>query len=201
MILTNREKYKLLAKEPEQIKKFFSDELFKIGGISLNDEQLDNLEKAFIDSITIEFEESKENENVRTSLKILDDEIVVIKTKKLSIKEFISAVMAIGSIATRSNALVVIATLLNLISVLFITKLNDDEKEIYTYLAYLYFEKNNKISNVKIYEIIKSYYRELLEETISDRKINLALKRLEEDLRVIEFVDGYLIVKDKIYFQ
>lgn len=201
MILTNREKYKLLAKEPEQIKKFFSDELFKIGGISLNDEQLDNLEKAFIDSITIEFEESKENENVRTSLKILDDEIVVIKTKKLSIKEFISAVMAIGSIATRSNALVVIATLLNLISVLFITKLNDDEKEIYTYLAYLYFEKNNKISNAKIYEIIKSYYRELLEETISDRKINLALKRLEEDLRVIEFVDGYLIVKDKIYFQ
>lgn len=201
MILTNREKYKLLAKEPEQIKNFFSDELFKIGGISLNDEQLDNLEKAFIDSITIEFEESKENENVRTSLKILDDEIVVIKTKKLSIKEFISAVMAIGSIATRSNALVVIATLLNLISVLFITKLNDDEKEIYTYLAYLYFEKNNKISNAKIYEIIKSYYRELLEETISDRKINLALKRLEEDLRVIEFVDGYLIVKDKIYYQ
>ena len=199
MILTNREKYKLLAKEPEQIKNFFSDELFKIGGISLNDEQLDNLEKAFIDSITIEFEESKENENVRTSLKILDDEIVVIKTKKLSIKEFISAVMAIGSIATRSNALVVIATLLNLISVLFITKLNDDEKEIYTYLAY--FEKNNKISNAKIYEIIKSYYRELLEETISDRKINLALKRLEEDLRVIEFVDGYLIVKDKIYYQ
>ncbi len=53
----------------------------------------------------------------------------------------------------------------------------------------------------EIYEIIKLHYKESLEETISDRKINSVLKMLEDDLRVIEFVDGYLVVKDKIYFE
>ena len=94
-----------------------------------------------------------------------------------------------------------IAILLNLVGVLFITKLNDDEGEIYAYLAYQYFGKNKKVSNVDIYETIKQYYNKTYDETISDRKINSVLKRLENDLRVIEFVDGYLVVKDEIYFE
>ncbi len=52
-----------------------------------------------------------------------------------------------------------------------------------------------------IYETIKQYYNKTYDETISDRKINSVLKRLENDLRVIEFVDGYLVVKDEIYFE
>lgn len=200
MILTNKDKYKVLAKEPEQIKSFFSNELFKTAGMSLTNEQLDDLEKAFIDNVVIEAEESGENGNVKTSLKMLNGKVVVIKTKKLSIMEMINAVMDIESIAKKENIFIVIVILLNLVSVLFITELNDDEKEIYAYLVYLYFGKHNKISNVEIYETIKLYYKEMLEETISDRKINSVLKKLEDDLRVIEFEDGYLVVKDKIYF-
>lgn len=154
MILENKDKYKVLAEEPQRIKDFLSDELFKTAGISLTEDQINILEKAFIDNVIIEVEESNENANVKTSLKIFNNKIVVIKTKKLSIKEMINAVMDIGSITTQANEFVVIAMLLNLVGVLFITKLNDDEEEIYAYLAYLYFGKHNKISNVKIHDII-----------------------------------------------
>ena len=201
MILENKDKYKVLAEEPQRIKDFLSDELFKTAGISLTEDQINILEKAFIDNVIIEVEESNENANVKTSLKIFNNKIVVIKTKKLSIKEMINAVIAIGSITTKANEFVVIAILLNLVGVLFITKLNDDEGEIYAYLAYQYFGKNKKVSNVDIYETLKQYYNKTYDETISDRKINSVLKRLENDLRVIEFVDGYLVVKDEIYFE
>lgn len=77
----------------------------------------------------------------------------------------INAVMDIGSITTQANEFVVIAMLLNLVGVLFITKLNDDEEEIYAYLAYLYFGKHNKISNVKIHDIIHFLRREMLDFT------------------------------------
>ena len=141
MILENKDKYKVLAEEPQRIKDFLSDELFKTAGISLTEDQINILEKAFIDNVIIEVEESNENANVKTSLKIFNNKIVVIKTKKLSIKEMINAVIAIGSITTKANEFVVIAILLNLVGVLFITKLNDDEGEIYAYLAYQYFGK------------------------------------------------------------
>ena len=96
MILENKDKYKVLAEEPQRIKDFLSDELFKTAGISLTEDQINILEKAFIDNVIIEVEESNENANVKTSLKIFNNKIVVIKTKKLSIKEMINAVMDIG---------------------------------------------------------------------------------------------------------
>lgn len=200
MILTNRDKYNVLAKEPEQIKEFLSDELFKIGRMSLTNEQLDAYEKAFIDNVVIEVEELEENENVKTSLRMMNGRVVVIKTKKLSIMEMIGTVLDITSIVGQSQMLIVIGSLLCLASLLFTTKLDDNEETIYAYLVYLYFVKHNKISNTEIYQTIKLYYKNEFEETIPDRKIEAVLKKLEDDLRVIEFVDGYLVVKDKIYF-
>lgn len=71
MILENKDKYKVLAEEPQRIKDFLSDELFKTAGISLTEDQINILEKAFIDNVIIEVEESNENANVKTSLKFL----------------------------------------------------------------------------------------------------------------------------------
>lgn len=56
MILENKDKYKVLAEEPQRIKDFLSDELFKTAGISLTEDQINILEKAFIDNVIIEFE-------------------------------------------------------------------------------------------------------------------------------------------------
>ena len=63
MILENKDKYKVLAEEPQRIKDFLSDELFKTAGISLTEDQINILEKAFIDNVIIEVEESNENAN------------------------------------------------------------------------------------------------------------------------------------------
>jgi len=72
----------------------------------------------------------------------------------------------------------------------------------YSWVSCIYVPHINKDKmDFKDNEIIKLHYKESLEETISDRKINSVLKMLEDDLRVIEFVDGYLVVKDKIYFE
>lgn len=79
MILENKDKYKVLAEEPQRIKDFLSDELFKTAGISLTEDQINILEKAFIDNVIIEVEESNENANVKTSLKIFNNKIVKIK--------------------------------------------------------------------------------------------------------------------------
>lgn len=200
MKLTNRDKYNVLAKEPEQIKDFLEDELFKTSGMRLTNEQLDNLESALIDNIIIEVEELEQNENVKTSLRMMNGKVVVIKTKKLSINQMMQAILDITSIAERPYSLGAICSLLHLATLLFTTQLEGDEETIYAYLVYLYFGKHNKISNMEIYQSIKLYYKNTFEETISDRKIDAVLKKLEDELRVIEFVDGYLVVKDKIYF-
>ena len=79
MILENKDKYKVLAEEPQRIKDFLSDELFKTAGISLTEDQINILEKAFIDNVIIEVEESNENANVKTSLKIFNNKIPIHK--------------------------------------------------------------------------------------------------------------------------
>lgn len=90
MILENKDKYKVLAEEPQRIKDFLSDELFKTAGISLTEDQINILEKAFIDNVIIEVEESNENANVKTKPKNFSTtRLLIIKTKKLSIKEMI----------------------------------------------------------------------------------------------------------------
>ena len=63
MILENKDKYKVLAEEPQRIKDLLSDELFKTAGMSLTGDQINILEKAFIDNVIIEVEESEENAN------------------------------------------------------------------------------------------------------------------------------------------
>ena len=74
--------------------------------------------------------------------------------------------------------------------------LDDDIALVYSYLSNEYFINGIKISNVEIYDKVNKR----LGLNWSTDKINKILLQLE-NMRVIEFVDGVLKVKDKIYFE
>lgn len=56
------------------------------------------------------------------------------------------------------------------------------------------------LQNDEIYDVINGYLQKNLDFCWSKQKINKVLDKLENDLDVIEVVDGILYVKDKIHF-
>lgn len=201
MELTNDDKCKLLSINEDEMVDYFRKEIFIHSGLSLNEEQLVSIEKAIINSLDIEVEETHIQKNVKISLKIKDGQIVVIKAKKLSLLNFFVAMKNIDAIVNAENVSTVVLNSISLVIDLFVTNMDKEKSMVYSYLAYLALYENKKISNVEVYDVIKTYYRESYAEKISDMRIRTILYALEYDFRVIEFLEEYLVVKDKIYFE
>ena len=89
-----------------------------------------------------------------------------------------------------------IGVILSVLFKTFFDVLDDDIALVYSYLCNEYFINHIKISNIEIYDKVNEY----LGLNWSNDKINKILLQLENK-RVIEFVDGVLKVKDKIYFE
>lgn len=201
MELTSDDKCKLLSINEDEMVDYFRKEIFIHSGLSLNEEQLVSIEKAIINSLDIEVEETQMQKNVKISLKIKDGQIVVIKAKKLSLLNFFVAMKNIDAIVNAENVSTVVLNSISLVIDLFVTNMDKEKSMVYSYLAYLTLYENKKISNVEVYDVIKMYYRESYAEEISDMRIRTILYALEYDFRVIEFLEEYLVVKDKIYFE
>lgn len=201
MELTSDDKCKLLSINEDEMVDYFRKEIFIHSGLSLNEEQLVSIEKAIINSLDIELEETQIQKNVKISLKIKDGQIVVIKAKKLSLINFFVAMKNIDAIVNAENVSTVVLNSISLVIDLFVTNMDKEKSMVYSYLAYLTLYENKKISNVEVYDVIKTYYRESYAEEISDMRIRTILYALEYDFRVIEFLEEYLVVNDKIYFE
>ncbi len=198
--LTNNEKYMLLDINPEELCKKIKNEVFTKELYTIKDEELDLIQGIIGDSIELEVDtEASENNNVRVSFYTLNDKIVVIKRKKIDIKLLIdllihSVEFSVGNTGTR------IVVILNILQKLFLNILDDDVAILYSYLCKEYFVNGNKFSNIEIFGNINKHLKEYLGLSWSNNKINKILLQLER-LQVIEFSNGILHVKDKIYFE
>ena len=80
----------------------------------------------------------------------------------------------------------------------FLNVLDEETSVIYAYLCKAYFVNHQRFGNIEIYDEVNQYLRQYLGAAWSKDKIHRILRQLE-GLRVIEFREGMLEVKDKIY--
>lgn len=200
MEITKDDKYRLFGWESETLKEHIRTEMFKEKGIILNESELDITEEAIMNNIVVEAEEPEQQETVKLSFQLYNGKVVVLKAKKLSVKELVSNIVDVANMFGTDYDFVKVYYAIFIVLRLFVTALEDEEGDIYCYLTYLCMHKEMKIDNIEIYNVIKEYYRKNYEEDISNRRIEKILNVLENKIKVIEFRDGYLEIKDKIYF-
>lgn len=198
--ITKDDKYRLFGWESETLKEHIRTEMFKEKGITLNESELDITEEAIMNNIVVEAEETEQQETVKLSFQLYNGKVVVLKAKKLSVKEMASNIVVVANMFGTDYDFVKVYYAIFIVLRLFVTALEDEEGDIYCYLTYLCMHKEMKIDNIEIYNVIKEYYRKNYEEDISNRRIDKILNVLENKIKVIEFRDGYLEIKDKIYF-
>lgn len=195
MQLTNSEKYELIEIDLEELCNEIKREILTRELYLLNKREIYILQEAIGDSTELEFDLEIPQENTRLSFYTINHQLVVIKRKSIDIKMFLELLIdafdfSVGNKGTKIGVI---------LKVLFKTcfdVLDDDIALVYSYLSNEYFINGIKISNVEIYDKVNKR----LGLNWSTDKINKILLQLE-NMRVIEFVDGVLKVKDKIYFE
>ena len=156
-------------------------------------------EKAICDSIELEIDtEIPEDDNTRLSFYALNNELVVIRRKKINIKLFFELLTDLFSFSTGSNV-TKIGAVLNIFLKTFLNVLDEDVALVYAFISNQYFKKGRQYNNVEIFDAVNKYLMEVLQMGWSADKINKILLQLES-LQVIEFNNGLLKVNDKIYF-
>ena len=153
------------------------------------------IQKAIGDSTELEFDLETPQENTRLSFYSINHQLVVIKRKSINIKMILELLIDTFNFSVGDNW-TKIGVILSVLFKTFFDVLDDDIALVYSYLCNEYFINHIKISNIEIYDKVNEY----LGLNWSNDKINKILLQLENK-RVIEFVDGVLKVKDKIYFE
>lgn len=197
--LTNSDKCELLNIVPEELSNEIQNEIFFKEMYLVQNEELHMIEKAICDSIELEIDtEIPEDDNTRLSFYALNNELVVIRRKKINIKLFFELLIDLFSFSTGSNV-TKIGAVLNIFLKTFLNVLDEDVALVYAFISNQYFKKGRQYNNVEIFDAVNKYLMEVLQMGWSADKINKILLQLES-LQVIEFNNGLLKVNDKIYF-
>lgn len=199
MTLTEKEKYELLDINHERFKKFISETIYELDGKVISGNEVENICMTVIESVDFEVDLQEIQETNKFSMRVMNEKTVVIKAKTISVQNIFKFVPNyIGIVRGKGVAriLAIVKTILDI----FLEIMEDDESVVYMYLAYTFFTKKEKIKSEEISDIIQKYFIEELGENISNIKVRKIINKLENEYRVIGFDNGYLIVKDKIYF-
>lgn len=195
--LTNSEKCELLHINLEELNNEIRKNILVEQLYTISDQELGVIQSIICDSIDLEVETKAPEDDVRISFYTLNNRVVIIKKKKMDIKLLFdllihSTEFLDGGIPTR------IGIVLNVIVKLFLNVLDGEIVIVYSYLCVEYFVNGIKFNNTEIFNEINKYLKTNFGFGWSNDKINKVLLELE-DLGVIEFSDGVLHVKDKIY--
>lgn len=199
MTLTEKEKYELLDINHERFKKFISETIYELDGKVISGNEVENICMTVIESVDFEIDLQEIQETNKFSMRVMNEKTVVIKAKTISVQnifKFVPDYIGIVSGKGVDRILAIVKTILDI----FLEIMEDDESVVYMYLAYTFFTKKEKIKSEEISDIIQKYFIEELGENISNIKVRKIINKLENEYRVIGFDNGYLIVKDKIYF-
>lgn len=199
MTLTEKEKYELLDINHERFKRFIRETIYELDGKVILENEVENICRTVIESVDFEVDLQEIQETNKFSMRVMNEKTVVIKAKTISVQnifKFVSDYIGIVSGKGVDRILAIVKTILDI----FLEIMEDDESVVYMYLAYTFFTKKERIKSEEISDIIQKYFIEELGENISNIKVRKIINKLENEYRVIGFDNGYLIVKDKIYF-
>lgn len=197
--LTNDEKYELLEINQGDLCEEIKKETFITQLYTIKDDELSLIEGIIGDSIELEIDISDSEDITRASFRVWGNQIVVIRSKKLNIKRLVELMLHAYEFST-GGAAAKIGVVLNILVKQFFDVLDDDVAIIYSHLCIEYFKNHRVFGNIEIFDEVNRYLGQNLGLNWSNDKINRILTELE-NLRVIEFDNGNLYVKDEIYFE
>jgi len=198
LCLTNSEKYELLDIDLEEVCNEVNEEFLLKEWHVFEKSELDRMKEALGESTELEIETVIEAENTRLSFYSLNNQIIVVKRKRINIRLFLEMLAEAFNFRAGNNETKVITIFVVLLKV-YLNVLNEDVSFVYAHLCYEYFTNGRKFNNVEIYVELNKYLKKYFGVGWPNDKLNKILLKLEE-LHVIEFVDGFLNVNDKIYF-
>lgn len=195
------EKLELLNYDNKQFYQILKNELSRELFYSVNDDEFSKINKAIDKAIEIEFEcvESGDYSNQRASFYTKSGHIIIIKQKRINIKMLWDITTEIPGLMSGNGITITISVIKILLSIFF-EELNDDVSTVYLYLCNEYYKNGHKFKNTEIHQKISEYIYSTFETRWSNSKIDEILKKLD-DISVIEFINGYCVVNDFIYFQ
>ena len=199
MTLTEKEKYELLDINHERFKRFIGETIYELDGKVISENDVENICRVVIESVDFEVDLQEIQETNKFSMRVMNGKTVVIKAKTISAQNIFKLVPDYIGIISRQGVAQILAIVKTILDI-FLEIMEDDESVVYMYLAYIYFTKKERIKSEEISDIIQKYFIEELGENISNIKVRKIINKLENEYRVIGFDNGYLIVKDKIYF-
>lgn len=197
--LSNAEKFKLLEIDETQLRQMIQNAFLIEESHKLKDYELDSISGMIGESIALEFDTEEPVENTRASIYVREGKVVVLKAKMLNIGKLFSLAVKAPEFMRGDNYFR-ICIVISALYQIFYQELDEDLSKIYTYLASEYFQHGRKFNNVEIYDVVNQYVKENSGVKWTHEKINKKLAKLENELKVIECVDGIYNVKDKIYF-
>ncbi len=198
--LKNQNKFELLEIDAEKLCRDIRHEISINELYLLNDDELHFIQNIIGDSIELEVGLEDPVESTRASFYMKNGQMVVIKAKKLNVKELFSLLGSVEGFIQGTN-LTRICIVIGLLIELFYQIMDKDLSKVYVYLANEYFNNGKKFNNMEIFDAVNQYIKESMNVKWSNKKIQEELDKLEHELRVIECIDGVYTVKDKIYFE
>lgn len=171
----------------------FLDELYK-----MKEKELDAVKKLVTKCIELDVEAVENEENTRGCFHLYDGKLIVVKKRKFDIKLlFLEAgnipEFVFGGTEQR------IYTVVKAVVELFINIMDGDAAIVFTILCEKYIREGRKYNNIEIYSRIYQFLKAEYDLEWSYKKINEVLLVLEH-AGIIEWEDGVLQVRDKIYF-
>lgn len=197
--LTQEEKYELSGVDEGVIEDEIRKELL-VNDFLLTEEEKGNIGRLLSECLELEMESPKELEYTKASYKMYKGTIIVVKAKKLNvellIKQFENGLEFVMGDNIFQKSVIVIKSILQL----FVVKLDRDSALIYEFLARKYFIERRAFTDSELNTAISDYLNQQWDEQWPRTKVSEVLSILEKEVRVVEWNDGFLKVKDRIYF-
>lgn len=196
--LTNSDKYELLDIDMDGICEEIRHEMMIKEFYRIEPKEIVKIQEAIGNCLELEIDvDGTQGEPTRLSFYTLHKQVVVIRKKQIDIKLFFELLVETFQFYVGNNE-EKIGIVLSVLLKTFLNVLDEETAVIYTYLCKAYYVNHQRFGNVEIYEEVNRYLRQYLGAAWSNDKIHRILLQLE-GLGVIEFREGMLEVKDKIY--
>jgi hypothetical protein len=196
--LTNSDKYELLDIDMDGMCEEIRHEMIIKEFYRIKPKEIAKIQEAIGNCLELEIDvDGAQGEPTRLSFYTLHKQIVVIRKKQIDIKLLFELLVEVFPFSAGDNEEKIRVILIVLLKT-FLNVLDEETSVIYAYLCKAYFVNHQRFGNIEIYDEVNQYLRQYLGAAWSKDKIHRILRQLE-GLRVIEFREGMLEVKDKIY--
>lgn len=199
MELTLNDKLSLMQIEDKSQEQVLKENVFMETSYVLSDDEIDSLRHIIDECLNLDTEIIEPEINTRLSVKMSNGKVVVVKAKRFNIARFVEFVFQMIN-TDFNNKLNVVYSIMATFYINFISLLDSDESMVYSFLCKRYYVDYAVMSIEETYKNVGEYINKEMNLGWPVKNIKDIIDKLENECRVIEFVDGRLKVIDELMF-